>query len=76
MRRSKASNLFLKEFTFKCDNNRFLVNLRHRKVTSFKVLLLPEFLSELFEPFDLSHCFEFKLFNTFKKLKAKICVPK
>ena len=76
MRNSKASNLFLPEFTFKCPKNRFSINFRRKKVTSFKALLLPEILSELFEPFDLSHCSESKPFNTFKKLTAKIGVPK
>ena len=47
-----------------------------KKVTSFKASLLPEFLSELFEAFDLSHCSESKLFNTFKKLTVKIGVRK
>ena len=61
MRSSKASNLFLTEFTFKCPKNRLLVNFGRKKVTSFKASLLPEFLSELFEPFDLSHGSEFKL---------------
>ena len=77
MRNSKASNLFLTEFTFKCPKNRFLVNFQRKKVTSFKISLLPVFLSEFFEPFDLSHGSESKQFNnTFKKLTVKIGVPK
>ena len=76
MRNCKASNLFLTEFTFKCQKNSLLVNFRRKKVTSFKASLLPEFLSELFEPFDLSHGTESKLFDTFKKLTVKIVVPK
>ena len=76
MRNSNASNLFLTEFTFKCPKNRFLVNFERKKVTSSKVSLLLEFLSELFEPFDLSHGSESKPFNTFKKLTVKIGVPR
>ena len=76
MRNSKASNLFITEFTFKCPKTRFLVNFRRKKVTSFKATLLPELLSKLFEPFDLSHSSESKLFNTFKKLTVKIGVLK
>ena len=75
MRNSKASNLFLTEFTFDCPKNRFLVKFWRKKVTFFKASLLPEFLSELFEPFDLSHGSESKLFNRFKKLTFKIGVP-
>ena len=74
MRDCKASNLLLTEFTF--PKNRFLVNFRLRKVTLFKASLLPEFLLELFECFDLSHCSESMLFNTFKKLTVKLDVPK
>ena len=76
MRNSKASNLFLTVFTFKCPKNRFLVNFRPKKVTSFKASVLPEFLSEFFEPFDLSHCSQSKPFNTLKNLTIKIGVPK
>ena len=76
MRNSKASNLLLTEFTFKCPKNRFLVNFRRKKVTSFKASLFPEFLLELFEPFDLSHGSESKLFNTVKKLTVKTGAPK
>ena len=76
MRNSKASNLFLTEFKFKCPKNRFLVNFRRKKVTSFRASLLPGFLSELFVPFDLSHCSESKLFKTLKKLTDKIDVHK
>ena len=76
MRNSKASNLFLKEFTYKCPKSRFLVNFLRKKVTLFKASLLPEFLSEFFKPFDLSHCCESKLFNTFKILAVEIGVPK
>ena len=76
MRNSKASNLFLTEFKFKCPKNRFWVNFRCKKVTSVKASLSPEFLSEFFKPFDLSHCSKSKLFNTFKKLTVKIGVPK
>ena len=73
----KSYNLkFCIEFTFKCPKDWCLVNFRRKKVTSFKVSLLPEFLSEFFEPFDLSHCSESKLFKTFKKLTVKIGVPK
>ena len=54
----------------------FLVNLRLKKVTSFKASLLLEFLSELLEPFHSSHCSESKLFNTSKKLTVKSGVPK
>ena len=40
----------------------------------FKASLLLEFLSELFESFDFSHCSDSKLFNTIKKLTIKIPV--
>ena len=50
----------------------FLVNFGRKKVTSIKDSLLPELLSEFFEPFDLSHCSEFKLFSTFRKLTGKL----
>ena len=76
MRKSKASNLFLTEFTFNCPKNWFLVKFRPKKVTSYKASLLPEILSDFFEPFDLSYCSESKLFNAFKKLTVKIGVPK
>ena len=33
---SKASNLFLTEFIFKCPKNKFLEHFRCKKVTSFK----------------------------------------
>ena len=57
MRISKASNLFLTEFTLKCPKNRLLLNFRRKEVTSLKASLLLEFLSELFGPFDFSYCY-------------------
>ena len=53
MKNSKASNLFLTEFAFKCPKNWFLVDFQYKKVTSFKNSLLSEFVSELFESFEL-----------------------
>ena len=76
MSNSKAANLFLTEFTFKCPKNRFLVHFRPKKVASCKASLLPEFLLEFFETFDLSHRSESKLFNTVKNLTVKIGAPK
>ena len=46
------------------------------KVTSFEASLFQKSLSELYKRFDLIHCSESKLFNTFKKLTVKIGVPK
>ena len=63
MRNFKVSNLFFTEFTFKCPKNRFLVNFGRKKV---KASLLPEFLSELFEPFNFNHCSESKVLTHLK----------
>ena len=60
----------------KRSKNRSLVSFQRKGMTSFKASLLSEPLSELLEPFDLSHCSESKLFNTFKKLIVKITDPK
>ena len=76
MMNSEASNLFLTYFLFKCLKNRFLINFRCKKVTSFKASPLPDFLSRLFKPFDLSHCSKPKLFNTIKNTTVKVGVPK
>ena len=55
---------------------RSLVSFQRKEMISFRASLLSEPLSELLERFDLSHCSESKLFNTFEKLIIKITVPK
>ena len=45
-------------------------------MASFKDSLLLEFLSKLFEPFDLSRYSEFKLFYKFEKLIVKVAISK